>query len=153
MANVPTVEGLAPVKTAPINRWLPYWAVYQADMQQTMRSWVYRLWVLVSFASAGGYLLYRFGLAHEAGIVQPASRLVADLLRWTLLGSVSLIVVLCAGSISSERGSMADSVLSRGISRHQYFLGKLHSRLFTVLATFWLLGGALLIASVFLLQE
>ena len=153
MANAPTVEGLVPVKAAAINRWLPYWAVFQADMHQTMRSWVYRIWVLVSFVAAGGYLLYRFGLSHEAGIVQPASELIADMLRWTLLGSVSLIVVLCAGSISSERGTMADSVLSRGISRHQYFLGKWHSRLTTVLLTFWLLGGTLLVGSVFLLHE
>src|SRR3954470_14078216 len=89
-----------------INRWLPYWAVFQADVQQTLRSWVYRVWVLVSLAAAVGYLLYRFGLSHEAGIVQPASNLVADLLRWTLLGSITLIVVLTAGSISSERGTM-----------------------------------------------
>ena len=153
MAVAPTVEGLAPGKTAAINRWLPYWAVFQADMQQTMRSWVYRIWVLVSFVSAGGYLLYRFGLSHEAGIAQSASGLIADMLRWTVLGSVSLIVVLCAGSISSERGSMADSVLSRGISRHQYFLGKWHSRLVTVLLTFWTLGGSLLVGSAFLLHE
>ena len=153
MAVASTIEGLPPVKAAAINRWLPYWAVFQADMHQTMRSWVYRLWVLVSFVTAGGYLLYRFGGAHESGIEQSASHLIADMLRWTVVGSVSLIVVLCAGSISSERGTMADSVLSRGISRHQYFLGKWHSRLTTVLLTFWLLGGSLLVGSVFLLHE
>lgn len=136
-----------------INRWLPYWAVFQADMHQTTRSWVYRVWVLVSLLAAVGYLLYRFGLAHEAGIVQPASRLVADLLRWTLLGSISLVVVLCAGSISSERGTMADSVLSRGISRHQYFLGKWHSRLISLLVTFLAMATVVLIASAFLLHE
>src|SRR5262245_22744543 len=48
---------------------------------------------------------------------------------------------------------LADSVLSRGISRHQYFLGKWHSRLVTVLGTFVLLGVSVLIASVFLLHE
>jgi len=136
-----------------INRWLPYWAVLQADMQQTRGSWVYRIWVLVPVLSALGCVLYRYGLAHEAGIVQPASRLVADLLRWTLLGSVSLVVVLSAGSISAERGTMADSVLSRGISRHQYFLGKMHSRLAVVLVTFWLLSLAVLVAALFLLHE
>ena len=57
----------------------------------------------------------------------------SDLLRWTLLGSVRFIVVLSAGSISSERGTLADSVLSRGISRHQYFLGKWHARLASVM--------------------
>jgi ABC-2 type transport system permease protein len=140
-------------KPIPINRWLPYWAVFQADVHQTLRSWVYRVWVLVSLLAALGYLLYRFGLSHEAGIVQPASKLVADLLRWTLLGSVTLIVVLTAGSISSERGTMADSVLSRGISRHQYFMGKWHSRLATVLVTFVVMALLVLIAGVFLLHE
>ncbi len=134
-------------------RWLPYWAVFQADVHQTLRSWVYRVWALVSVLAAVGYLLYRCGLAHEAGIVQPASRLIADLLRWTTIGSVTLIVALTAGSISSERGTMADSVLSRGISRHQYFLGKWHSRLVTVLVTFIVLCCLVLIASLFLLHE
>jgi hypothetical protein len=145
----------APTANKPVafNRWLPYWAVFQADMHQTLRSWVYRVWVLVTCASAIGYLLYRFGLSHEAGIVQPASRLIADLIRWTLLGSVTLIVVLTAGSISSERGTMADSVLSRGISRHQYFLGKWHSRLATVLLTFLGMAALVLVTSVFLLHE
>jgi ABC-type transport system involved in multi-copper enzyme maturation permease subunit len=140
-------------KPVTINRWLPYWAVFQADMHQSMRSWVYRIWVLVSVLAAAGFLLYRLGLAQEAGIVQPASKLLSDLLRWTLLGSVTLVVVLTAGSISSERGSLADSVLSRGISRHQYFLGKWHSRLVTVLGTFLALAAAVLLASVFLLHE
>lgn len=140
-------------KAVPINRWLPYWAVLQADVHQTIRGWVYRIWVFISILAAGGYLLYRFGLMHEAGIVQPASKLVADVMRWTLLGSVTLVVVLCAGSISGERGTMADSVLSRGISRHQYFLGKWHSRLFTVLTTFWALAVAMYLAGFFLLHE
>ena len=30
------------------NRLLPYWAVLQTDLRQTARSWVYRLWVLVT---------------------------------------------------------------------------------------------------------
>jgi ABC-type transport system involved in multi-copper enzyme maturation permease subunit len=145
-----TLEKKKPVT---FNRWLPYWAVFQADVQQTVHSWVYRIWVLVSVLAAVGYLLYRFGLSHEAGIVQPASKLIAELLRWTLLGSITLIVVLTAGSISSERGTMADSVLSRGISRHQYFLGKLHSRLATILITFAVMACVVLIAGVFLLHE
>jgi ABC-type transport system involved in multi-copper enzyme maturation permease subunit len=135
------------------HRWLPYWAVVQADVHQTLTSWVYRVWLLVSVLAAVGYLLYRVGLAHEAGLVQPASKLISDLLRWTVFGSVSLVVVLTVGSIASERGTMADSVLSRAISRHQYFLGKWHSRLFVVLATFLLTGLGVLIASAFLLHE
>ena len=77
-----------------------------------------------------------FGSYHEAGIIQSASLQISHLLRWIVLGSAVIICVLTAGSISSERGTMADSVLSRGISRHQYFLGKWHARLATVLGTF-----------------
>jgi ABC-type transport system involved in multi-copper enzyme maturation permease subunit len=140
----------APVK---IKRWLPYWAVFQADVRQTLQSWVYRTWVLVSVLVTVGYSLYRYGAEHEAGILQSASHVVSDLLRWTVLGSVTLIIVLTAGSISSDRGTMADSVLSRGISRFQYFLGKWHARLVTVLLTFFALGAAALVACHFLLHE
>src|SRR5262245_25936932 len=124
-----------------INRWLPYLAVLQADMRQTLTSWVYRTWVFVSMVAALGYLLYRSGVYHEAKIVQPASLMISDLLRWTVIGSVTLVILLTAGAISSERGTLADSVLSRGISRHQYFLGKWHARLVTVLGTFFVMGG------------
>jgi ABC-2 type transport system permease protein len=140
-------------RIARINRYLPYWAVLQADTHLTMRSWVYRIWVALTLVAAAGYFLYRVGVYHEAGIVQHASTLVSDLLRWSVLGSITLIIVLTAGSISSERGTMADSVLSRGISRYQYFLGKWHSRLAMVMGTFLAMGVLLLIASIFLLRE
>ncbi len=136
-----------------INRWLPYWAVLQADVRQTLCSWVYRTWVLVSVLVAAGYVLYRYGAQHEAGILQPASHLINDLLCWTVVGSATLIIVLTAGSVSSERGTMADSVLSRGISRYQYFLGKWHARLVAVVGTFLAMGAAALVATYFLLHE
>jgi ABC-2 type transport system permease protein len=140
-------------KAVTVKRWLPYWAVVQWDTRQTVQSWVYRTWVLVSVLSAAGYLLYRFGVYREAGMVQPASTFVSDLLRWCVFGSVTLIIVLAAGSISAERGTMADSVLSRGISRYQYFLGKWHARLVSVLGTFFLMGLLLLACSFGLLHE
>lgn len=140
-------------KPVVINRWLPYWAVFQADVRQTMRSWVYRVWVLLSVLAAAGYLLYRYAPYHEAGLIQSAANYVSDLLRWTLLGSAALVVVLTGGSISSERGTVADSVLSRGISRYQYFLGKWHARVAAVLVTYFVFGIAVLTGSLFFLQE
>jgi ABC-2 type transport system permease protein len=141
--------------TKPIayNRLLPYWAVFQNDIHQTVRSWVYRFWVVVSICAMVGYLLYRLGPLHIHGIMEPAANFVGDLLRWTVLGSVTLIVVLTAGAISGERGSLADSILSRGISRYQYFMGKWHARLLTVLATYFLLCMAAMACSFFLLHE
>jgi ABC-type transport system involved in multi-copper enzyme maturation permease subunit len=141
------------IKNARINRWLPYWAVFQADVRATLRSWVYRTWVIVSILAAVAYVIYKVGVYREAGIVQHASGMVSDLLRWSVFGSVTLIIVITAGCISSERGTMADSVLSRGISRYQYFFGKWHARLATVIGTFFIMGLAALVASYFLFHE
>lgn len=147
------MEALTTNKSVPINRWLPYWAVMQADMHQTVRSWVYRFWVSATVLASVGCLLYRYGVDREAGIVQHTSNVVSELLRWTVVGSVTLIVALTVGSISSERGTMADSVLSRGISRYQYFLGKLHARLLCILATYFLMGFLVLASGQFMLHE
>lgn len=147
------MDAVAAKKPVAFKRWLPYWAVLQADVRQTLRSWVYRFWVLLTVLATVGYLLYSFGIYHEVGIVQSASLHISHLLRWTVLGSAVIICVLTAGSISSERGTMADSVLSRGISRHQYFLGKWHARLATVLGTFLTLGALMLLSALFLLHE
>jgi hypothetical protein len=143
-------------KAAPplrIYAWLPYWAVFQTDVKLTCQSWVYRLWVLVSVAAAVGYLLYRFGIYHVAGVDQKASDALSDLLRWTVYGSLSLIVILAVAAIAAERGTLADSVLSRGISRYQYFLAKWHARTVAVVCTFWIMGTLVLISSQFLLHE
>jgi ABC-2 type transport system permease protein len=134
-------------------RFLPYWAVFQMDLHQTVRGWVYRAWLLLSLLAAVGYLIYRFGAYREAGMVQPASELTSDLLRWIVLGSVTLIIILTAGTISAERGTMADSVLCRGISRHQYFLGKWHARLALVLSTFFMVAVVVLLGGFLLLHD
>lgn len=147
------MDAVVEKKPVKFNRWLPYWAVFQSDVRLTLQSWVYRFWVLLAVLAASGYLLYNFGIYHEAGIVEKASLNVSHLLRWIVLGSAVIVCVLTAGSISSERGTMADSVLSRGISRHQYFLGKWHARLATVLGTFFVLGLLILISALFLLHE
>jgi ABC-type transport system involved in multi-copper enzyme maturation permease subunit len=57
------------------------------------------------------------------------------------------------GSISSERGSLADSVLSRGISRWGYFLGKWHARLVSVLGTYLVITASVLVGSYYLLHD
>jgi len=147
------MEAVVEKKPAAFNRWLPYWAVFQSDVRQTLRSWVYRFWVLLTVLATVGYLLYNFGIYHEVGIVQSASLHISRLLYWIVVASAVIICVLTASSITAERGTMADSVLSRGISRYQYFLGKWHARLATVLGTFLLLGALVLLSAWLLLHE
>ncbi len=147
------MDASPPVVTVRFNKFLPYWAVFQTDLRQTMRSWVYRLWVLMTVLAVAGLLLYRVGLYKEAGIFQSAAAQSGDLFRIMVVGSLALVVVLAVSAISSERGTVADSVLSRGISRHQYFLAKFHARLVIVTATFATLAGVVLLASYFLFKD
>src|SRR5882724_6989673 len=146
------MDAAAPTR-AKINRFLPYWAVFQADLKQTLHSWIYRVWVLVSLGAAVGYLLYRFGAKQVGGFVQPAPEMISDLMNWVAFGSVTLVIVLTAGAICSERGTMADSVLSRGISRYQYFLGKWHSRLSLVLLTYFVKSTFALVCAYYMLHS
>jgi putative exporter of polyketide antibiotics len=136
-----------------IKRLLPYLAVFQADLHQTLRSWLFRVWVGLFVLGAMGYVLYRFGAYNDAGVVRPAAELMTDLFRWVVLGSVTLIIILTAGCISSERGTMADSVLSRGISRVQYYMGKWHARLVSILGAFVLISAVLIMVCHFLLRD
>jgi ABC-2 type transport system permease protein len=140
------------VTKRPLNRLLPYWAVFQTDFRQTLRSWVYRLWVIMTILGAGGSILYKVGVHREAGIVQAASERSGDLLRGLLAVSLGLIALLAVSGIAGERATVADAVLSRGISRHQYFLAKWHSRLAVILLTFVGLAAAILVAHHLLLD-
>jgi hypothetical protein len=140
------------VVTVRFNKFLPYWAVLQTDLRQTFRSWVYRLWVLMTVVAATGFLLYRLGLQREAGIFQSAAAQCGDLFRVMVVGSLALVVVLAVSAISAEKGTVADSILSRGISRHQYFLAKWHARLVVVTFTFTSLAAAMLVGGYFLFK-
>jgi ABC-2 type transport system permease protein len=147
------MEATPAVVTLRFNKFLPYWAVFQTDLKQTLRSWVYRLWVLMTVVAAAGFLLYRVGLHKEAGIFQSAAAQCGDLFRVVVVGSLALVVVLAVSAVSAERGTVADSVLSRGISRHQYFLAKWHARLVVVVATFAALAAGVLLAGYFLFRD
>jgi ABC-2 type transport system permease protein len=153
MEATPAILPIPLPATTRVRRWLPYWAVLRTDLRQTLRSWVYRLWVVVSILAAVGYLLYRFGVHREAGIIQSASLHTSDLLRGIVLGSMALIVVLSVSSVATERGTLADSVLSRGISRYQYFMAKWHARTFAIVLTFVGIAAFVLLGSYLLLSE
>ncbi len=136
-----------------INRFLPYWAVFQADFKATFNSWLYRGWVVLSIAVVVGSLLYRFGAKQVSGMIQSAPDTIGSLLHWVIYGSVTLIIALTAGAICSERGSVADSVLSRGISRYQYFMGKWHARLSIVLITYLIQSTLAIVGAYYMLHS
>lgn len=134
------------------NPLLPYFAVFRTDLRLTAQSWVFRLWVLVSVVTAVGYGLYKFGIHREVGLVQSASEQTGALLRTVGLVTLAFVSLLALSGVSGERGSVADSILSRGISRRQYFLAKWHARTLVLLVAFAALSAVVLTAYHYLLE-
>jgi len=131
---------------------LPYFAVLRTDFGQTLQSWVFRLWVIVTLITAVGYWLYKFGIHREVGLVQSASEQTGILLRTIGLVTLAFVSLISIVAVGGERGTVADSILSRGISRHQYFLAKWHSRTAVLLGMFSVLSLVVLLAYHFLLE-
>jgi ABC-type transport system involved in multi-copper enzyme maturation permease subunit len=127
--------------------------VYSADLATLARSWILRAWfvltVLVALVTMldhgdppptsqnpGGVVLT--ALFHPVDTSTGEAHTLRELLKFYIVIWVSFIIVLTGGTVSSELGVLADSVLSRGISRWQYFLGKWSARLTAVLSVYLL---------------
>lgn len=141
------------IKSALAWRWLPFSAVLGMELRQTWRSWAFRVGLLLLAALALGYVLHRAAIYHQAGIVQAATTILTELLQACLVLGPTLMVILTAGTITAERGTLADSVLSRGISRYAYFLGKWLGRLAALLIGLVLLGTLVLFLAWTLLRH
>jgi hypothetical protein len=142
------------VSTAlPPSRWLPFWSILEMDLKQTLRGSLYRLGLLVALIVSLGVLLNRAAIHREAGVPQYASLHVGDFLQYTVIFGAALAVVLSAGAIAGERGSMADSVLCRGVGRWHYFLGKWSARLIAILGGYLAVGLLFMVACVFILKS
>jgi hypothetical protein len=125
--------------------------VLQADLASLARNWVLRAWFILTVLVALVAMLdqgnsERFGTKPGAAVLAAlfqadenesgAPETLRELLKLYVVIWVSFVIVLTAGTISSELGVVADAVLSRGISRWQYFLAKWTARLTAVLAVY-----------------
>jgi hypothetical protein len=132
---------------------LPYAAVFQADLASLMRSWVLRAWFVLTVLVALAVLFQRgepdtaqerpvgavlAALLHPIDATPSAAQTLRELLKIYIVIWVSFIIVLTGGTISAELGVVADAVLSRGISRWQYFMGKWTARMTAVLGVYTL---------------
>ena len=127
--------------------------MFQTDLGSLLRSWVLRLWLVLTMAFA---LVMLLGRSHPpltgsasadrvlAAVLHPVEAaagdafVVREILRSYMVIWVTFVIVLTAGTVCSELGVMADSVLSRGISRWHYFMAKLSARLVAVLGVYFL---------------
>jgi ABC-2 type transport system permease protein len=137
----------------PPSRWLPFWSILEMDLKQTLRSWLYRLGILAALVVSIGVLLNRAAVHREAGIPQYASIHVGDFLQYSVIFGAALAGLISASAIVGERGNMADSVLSRGVGRWHYFVGKWSARMLAVWGGFLAVGLLFMVACVFVLKS
>lgn len=132
-----------------LDRLLPLGAVLQEDLRQTMRHWAFVAWAAIGLLlTVVWFAVPKVEPGPEtpaAGIVESspapsASQLAGKLLRVHLLLWSTFVIALGASSISGEVDSAAESILCRGISRWEYYLGKCFSRMFAVVGLFLVLS-------------
>ncbi len=137
----------------PLNRVLPYLAVLRTDLVQTIKSGLYQACGFVAFMLCMGLILHRSAMHNEAKLLQNTSTLISELMQMSLWVGTTLVIILCAGTIASERDVLADTILSRGVSRWQYFLGKWHARWLAILGGFGLLLSVVVAVCLLLLKN
>jgi ABC-2 type transport system permease protein len=112
---------------------MAFWALMEADLVNNIaRSWAVRGWLGL--------------MTLQAIITVPSSTsdsTAADALAG-LLGTFPIIwslfiIVNTSGAVSSESGVVADSILSKSVTRYEYVLAKMASRLVLVIGAFLLI--------------
>ncbi len=109
---------------------MPYLALLEADLISLTRSWVVRIWLGLTAVLA----LVTVLSAPSDGL--PASEALSNLLATYPLIWSTFAIVVSGGAVASEAGVVADSILSKAVTRYEYILAKMTSRLITVLGLY-----------------
>jgi hypothetical protein len=112
---------------------MAFQALIENDLRSMISSWGVRIWLVLAIFQA----IITLPAAISEG---PAAQALAD-----VLGSYPIIwstfaIVLSAGAVSSEAGVVADSILSKAVTRYEYILAKLFSRILVVLGVYLLVA-------------
>jgi hypothetical protein len=153
------------------NRFLPLWGVILDDWRQGVRHWAIAWWGILSLmlgvvwfiespsappapssvaaaGEGGDQYLVQSGTDELANVQGPrASTMAAKTLRLHLLVWATLVIALAGSSIAAESEIVGDSILSRGVSRWQYYLGKVIGRVSLTVAAFIVFTLPLIILS------
>lgn len=108
-----------------------YLYLLRLDMEQLARSWLVRIWVLLLAGPAGFFVVVA---ANEGEL---ASETLAAYMAVVLAPLSWLVVsVLSASAVNGEASIVADSILSRSVTRRAYIWSKITARLAVFLAVY-----------------
>lgn len=113
---------------------MPFRALMEADVAGMLRAWVVRIWAVL----VGAQTLFFIAVSLDAP--QAHEGLAGILGAWPLVWS-TVIIVVAGGAIAAEAGVVADSVLSKAVTRWEYVLAKLSARLLVILGLYLLVAG------------
>lgn len=122
----------SPAFSAKMLNWMPFRAIMETDLRMMIRSWLVRIWLVLIGAQA----LFMIALSFDEET--PTSETLAGVLGVFPLVWSTFVIIVSGGAVSSESGVVADSILSKAITRTEYILAKLASRLSIVLGSFLL---------------
>ncbi len=111
-----------------------FWALLEWELWKLARSWVLRLWLLLTALVS----ILLVAASANAGEEEAASQLFSVVLSLYLTFGSVVFIVLSASSVASEREIVSDSILCRSVTRYHYILSKLASLVLTVLALYLL---------------
>ena len=115
----------------------PFWAIAQADLRALFKSRITYGWLL---AAVFVQVVRTLGSASSGVTSSVVSSGLSDFVYvWSLV-----ITALAASSVSSEAGELADSILSKSVTRLDYVLAKFASRITYTLVCFSVVSAVLL---------
>lgn len=106
-------------------------ALLEADLASMARSWVVRIWLILMAAQA--LITIPISLSEESASESLAGLLGAFPVVWSIFA-----IMISSGAVSSETGVVADSILSKAVTRYEYILAKFASRLLTIVGLYLL---------------
>jgi ABC-2 type transport system permease protein len=113
-------------------RMMAFWALMEADLVNSIaRSWAVRGWLGLMTLQA------IITVPSSTGDATAADALAGLLGTFPLIWSL-FIIVNTSGAVSSESGVVADSILSKSVTRYEYILAKTASRLVMVIGAYLL---------------
>lgn len=108
-----------------------YLYLLRLDMEQLARSWLVRVWILLLAGPAGFFVVVA---ANEGEL---ASETLAAYMAAVLAPLSWLVVsVLSASAVNGEANIVADSILSRSVTRRAYIWSKITARIAVFLAVY-----------------
>ena len=145
--RVPAVkkeEPKTPAARAAPSHWQSMWLFVRADLAAIARSWLCRGFVLASA------LLTMLELKGMQAKQQPASQMLEAVYATYLLVWMHGVVFIAGAALMREADCLNDAILSRGVTRAEYILGKLIARCVAIL---FIVGGVLLPTSIWAIRQ